>query len=155
MAIYSIHCSPLAGGRDAEAEALKATKLGFCYPAFVFGPLWLAAHRLWLPLLAYVVGLAVVALLAALGVVPPGAAVALELLAAVLIGVEGREWLGLAWERRGQPLVDFIEARDADEAARRYFERVLAVPPAPSGARIASPPRASGIIGSFPEANGR
>ncbi len=154
MAIYSIHCRPLVGGQDAAAEALTAMRLGFSYPAFVFGPFWLAAHRLWLPLLAYVAGLAVFGLLAASGVLAHGALVALEVLAALLIGLEGRNWLGFALARRGLPLVDVIEARNEDEAVRVYFARVLAVAPPPAGARVSLPRATSGVIGSFPEAIG-
>jgi hypothetical protein len=151
--MYAIHCSPLAGGRDAAAEALKATKLGFCYPAFVFGPFWLAAKRLWVALLVYVLGAALVGFLAALGFIAPGALVALEILAAIFIGIEGRHWLGFKLARRGLPLVDIIEARDEDEAARIYFTRALAeASAAPVGPRSAFPRPVSGIIGSFPEA---
>ncbi len=127
--------------------------MGFCYFGFVFGPFWLAAKRLWPPLLVYVAGAALIGFLAASGVVAAPAILALEILAALFIGLEGRNWVGGALARRGLPLVDVIEARDEDEAARVYFTRALAVaPPSPSAARSAPPRSGQDVIGLFPEA---
>jgi hypothetical protein len=153
MAMYAIHCPSLAGDREAAAEAMRATPIGFCYRGFVFGPFWLAVQRLWLPFLIYVAVAALIGFLVASGVFAAPAAVALELAAAVLIGLEGRNWLEAALERRGLPLVDIIEARDEDEAARIYFTRALAAAASsPSGPRLTGPRPVSGIIGLFPEA---
>ena len=153
MAIYAIHCPSLSGDTEAAAERLRATKLGFCYRGFVFGPFWLAAQRLWLPLLVYVAVAGLMGFLVASGVLAAGAVVALEILAALLIGLEGRDWLGLALARRGSPLVDIIEARDEDEAARIYFTRALAAGASARAAAGSGAPRAMpGVIGSLPEA---
>jgi hypothetical protein len=153
--MYAIHCPPLAGDSEAAAEAMRARRVGFSYAGFVFGPFWLLAHRLWGFALAYVVAAALIGFLVDAGVFGAGAAVALELLAAVLIGLEGRNWVGAALTRRGSPLVDIVEAHDADEAARVFFTRALANPAAPRQ-RTAFPipalARSREIIGLFPEA---
>jgi hypothetical protein len=151
--MYAIHCPSMAGDSDAAAEAMRATRIGFCYSGFVFGPFWLAAQRLWLALVVYVAGASLIGFLVASGVFAAPGALALEALAAVLIGLEGRNWLGASLERRGLPLVDIIEARDADEAARIFFTRALAAASsAPLGVRHTGSRPVSGIIGSFPEA---
>ena len=144
--MYAIHCPSMAGDSDAAAEAMRATRIGFCYSGFVFGPFWLA-------LVVYVAGASLIGFLVASGVFAAPGALALEALAAVLIGLEGRNWLGASLERRGLPLVDIIEARDADEAARIFFTRALAAASsAPLGVRHTGSRPVSGIIGSFPEA---
>jgi len=143
--MYAIHCPSMAGDSDAAAEAMRATRIGFCYSGFVFGP--------WLALVVYVAGASLIGFLVASGVFAAPGALALEALAAVLIGLEGRNWLGASLERRGLPLVDIIEARDADEAARIFFTRALAAASsAPLGVRHTGSRPVSGIIGSFPEA---
>jgi hypothetical protein len=154
MTMYAIHCPPLAGDTAVSAETLRARKVGFSYAGFVFGPFWLIAQRLWLCALVYVVGAALLGFLVALGIFAPPAALALELLAALFIGLEGRSWVGAALARRGLPLVDIIFAYDEDEAARAYFTRALASPvDAPSRASFRSAaPRGNEIIGLFPEA---
>ena len=59
MAIYAVHCA--GGGGDAAAlERAKVLKLGFCRAAFVFGPIWLVAHRLWRPLALWALSAALV-----------------------------------------------------------------------------------------------
>ena len=153
MAIYAIHCAPLPGDREGVAESMRATRLGFCYFGFVFGPFWLAARRLWLPLLVYIACAALIGFLVAFGIVAAPAVLALEILAALLIGLEGRNWVAAALARRGLPLVDIIEAHDEDEAARVYFTRTLAVAPPSSSAARSTPPRSGqDVIGLFPEA---
>jgi hypothetical protein len=154
MAMYAIHCPTLAGDSEAAAEKMRARRMGFSYRGFVFGPFWLAAQRLWLPLLVYLVAAALLGFLIAAGLFAAPAAVALELLAGLFIGLEGRNWVGARWARRDLPLVDIIEARDEDEAALIYFTRALANPApvlAPAISRSRRPP-AREIIGLFPEA---
>ncbi len=153
--MFAIHCPPMAGDREAAAQALRARRMGFSYAGFVFGPFWLLAHRLWLPAFIYVALAVVFAGLIGAGVFAAPSAMVLELLAAVFVGLEGRQWVGAALARRGLPLVDIIEAHDADEAARAYFNRALAEPvPAPARADVRAPPPARDreIIGLFPEA---
>jgi hypothetical protein len=152
MAMYAIHCPPLAGDSVAAAEALRARRIGFSYFGFVFGPFWLAAQRLWLPLLVYIAFAALMAFLFTVGVFAAPAALALDLLAGMFIGLEGRNWVGSKLASRGLPLVDIIEARDEDEAALAYFTRELENPvPALPTTRSSRPPT-SEIIGLFPEA---
>jgi hypothetical protein len=154
MAMYAIHCPPLGGDNEAAAEAMRARRMGFSYFGFVFGPFWLAAQRLWLPLIVYFAVAALLSFLFAAGVFAAPAALALDLLAGIFIGLEGRNWVGIKLARRGLPLVDIIEARNADEAARVYFTRALANPTPPPTAPVARSiqPPAGEIIGLFPEA---
>src|ERR1700712_5643465 len=51
MPVYTVH-APAAD--DGEADRFTFVRDGFHFWAFVFGPLWLARHRLWLALLGYI-----------------------------------------------------------------------------------------------------
>src|SRR5947199_7926058 len=55
MPVYTVH-GPMANVTQARsaADRLVFVRDGFHFWAFLFGPLWLAWHRLWLALLGYV-----------------------------------------------------------------------------------------------------
>src|SRR3954471_16043306 len=63
MPVYTVH-APVADGTDPRSatDRFVFVRDGFHFWAFLFGPLWLAWHRLWLALIGYVavwVGIAV------------------------------------------------------------------------------------------------
>ena len=91
MTIFAAHCAPEF---PQSAEALEQTRIyrvGFVWPALIFGPLWLLARRLWRPLALWIVVAALVGAAAACGLLAPGAAVCLYALAAFYLAFEGRE----------------------------------------------------------------
>ena len=92
----------------------------FSWAAFLFGPLWLLAHRAWLPA---VLALAAPVVIAAL--LPPWARPFAGFAQAVLTGVLGRDWVRWSLERRGYALCHVLAARDRDAA----FARLLAARP--------------------------
>ena len=56
MAIYTVHEPPLRTGAAApDPERFIFVRDGFSFWAFLFGPLWMLRHRLWLVLLLYIV----------------------------------------------------------------------------------------------------
>ncbi len=153
MAIYAVHC-PAGEGDAATLERAKFLKLGFCAAAFVFGPIWLLADRLWRPLALWILGAALVGAALASGVLGADAAVWLYALSALYLGLEGRVLQGAALARRGRPLADVVCAADSSTAELGFFERALA-PPAPRSARPHPAPPSSGppeVLGLFPEA---
>jgi hypothetical protein len=89
---------------------------GFSLGALVFGPLWLAAHRAWIPAaFALAAGIAIGA------VATGGARNVLELGLAVLLGLSGRDLWRWSLARRGYVLSQVVTAPTADGA----FERLL------------------------------
>ncbi len=153
MAIYTIHAPPLVGNPALAFDRARVLKTGFSRAALVFGPLWLALHRLWIPLAAWIAAAAAAYGLYYANLVGLAGIAALYLVAAVWIGVEGRGWLSASLERAGLPLVDVVEARGDDEAARVFLNRA---PIAPAPAAPAPPPAHEiGVIGSFPQAQRR
>jgi hypothetical protein len=155
MAIYAVHCSAGDGEPATALERAQVLKLGFCAAAFVFGPIWLIAHRLWRPLALWLLGAALVGFALAGGVLGAGAAFWLYALSALYFGFEGRALQGAALARRGLPLADVVCAADSSTAELAFFTRRSAQP-APRGAPRANlgPPTSAPpeVVGLFPEA---
>jgi hypothetical protein len=89
---------------------------GFRWGAFLFGPLWLARHRAWVP--------AALAAAALIGIVqaPAGALRAVLLAAfALILGLTGNDLRRWSLARRGYLLSDVVAARDAEAALARYL----------------------------------
>ncbi len=117
MRIYAAYLDPASLEQDRGVTMVKE---GMCWPAFFFSFVWAAWHRLWwasLALLAAVV--AASAILAAAGAA--GALCGLAL--AAFVGGAANDWRGRALERRGRRLVAVVAGRNAEDAARRFFER--------------------------------
>ena len=158
MTIFAAHCAP-EFPRSAEAlEQARVYRVGFVWPALVFGPLWLIARRLWRPLALWIVAAALTGAATAHGLLNPGAAFWLYVLAALYLGFEGGALEAAALTRRGRPLADIVCAADSLGAERAFFVRFVDLadaprPPAPPrGGPAASAPHA--VIGLFPEAGG-
>ena len=155
MPIYVIHSPPVVGDPTRALHRARFVASGFSWAGLVFGPLWLAVKRLWLPLGVWFAGAVALEFLVEGRWLAGGGAAALYLLSAVLIGVEGRHWLSVKSARAGLPLADLVEARDEDEAARVFFERVMNAR-RPQGVLSSAPMRENfPVIGLFPEAQRR
>src|SRR2546421_9483607 len=130
MRTYTIHERPdPAADRVDRAEGLVFVKDGFSWAAALFAPIWLLVHRLWLPLLGYVVVSGAFQLPRLLVTFDQRwlglAAFALNL----LIGLEAdtlRRW-GL--ERRGWHTVGTVTGQTAAECERRFFDAWLPAQP--------------------------
>ena len=130
MRTYTIHERPdPAADRVDRAEGLVFVKDGFSWAAALFAPIWLVVHRLWWPLLGYVVvggAFQLVQLTLTFDKRWLGLAVlALHL----LIGFEAdtlRRW-GL--ERRGWRTVGTVSGKTAAECERRFFDAWLPAQP--------------------------
>jgi Protein of unknown function (DUF2628) len=159
MAIYTVHLPPEATTRESVAEKAVFVKEGFSIPGFVFTGLWLLMQRLWLHAIAYLLlfGLAVAAF-RWLGL-PPVAFGGVTALLALLIGLEGHEWIRARYARKGWTHVGTVSGPTLDECERRFFQDWLAAQPAPPQRPLptgetagAQPAR---VLGLFPEARGR
>jgi Protein of unknown function (DUF2628) len=161
MSVYTIHQPPLrAAEASPDPERFVFVRDGFNFWAFLFAPLWMLWHRLWLALLIYVV--VVVGLENAMhfsGVGAGGTAVA-ALLIAFLVGAEASTLRRFTLDRRGYRQVGVVGGTDAEAAERRFFDAWAKAGadkrPGPSAAPSApSPmppmPQAPDIVGLFPE----
>jgi hypothetical protein len=158
MAVYTVHEPPR---RDDDALAhtdrFVFVRDGFSWAAFLFGPLWMLRHRLWL---AFVVFLIVMFALGA------GARVAgdgdwvigIGLVVALFIGFEGSTLRRYGLARRRWNTVGVVVGDDLESAERRFFDAWAAggVPRPPPPAAGSTVPAPSGpIIGLFPEPGAR
>lgn len=157
-------------GNASDVEAMRLVKDGFRPWAFLFGPVWFLAKRLWLGALLVVIAFVVV-----LGAVwflrtTPTALGWISLLLMVLVGLEASTIERWTLRRRGWREADVVTAKNATEAEQKAAERLLAsdpfaakptVPPQPlsrnqpgsTQSEAYSAP--SGVIGLFPEPGGR
>ncbi len=123
MQTFTVHEPPNAApDRVDRAESLVFIKDGFSWGAALFGPLWLLAHRLWWPLVAYLVvygGLEAVRLTAILDQRWLG----LCLLALnLLLAFEGDTLRRWSLQRRGWRMLGAANGRNRSECERRFFD---------------------------------
>jgi hypothetical protein len=160
MAIYTAHVPPEATTPERVAETSVFVKDGFSVPGFVFTGFWLLAQRLWLHAIAYFLlfGLTIVAFWQ-FGL-PRIAFGGVTALLALLIGLEGPEWVRRRYARKGWTHAGTVSGPSLEECERRFFKDWLARdvtpearPAAPS--TVAAAPAAASVLGVFPEARGR
>jgi len=169
MPVYTVH-APVANNSDIRAtDRFAFVRDGFHVWAFLFGPLWLVWHRLWLALIGWIV--MVVALDLAMKGLGAGrtATFAADLLVALLTGFEAATLARWTLSRRKWRQLDIVVADDEESAERRFFDRWAAEQrglrndqsavdrggPPPTreipGQAFSRPSQPDGIIGLFPE----
>jgi hypothetical protein len=122
----------------------------FSLSAFLFGPLWMIWHRLWLELLAYLVGLAVVGWsLYVLGV-GWSAIILIFGLIQLLLGLEATSLVRWSWVSYGWRDGGVVIADDLDVAERRFFDDRVARRPAASAAASGTAPASSAQLPASP-----
>ena len=159
MQSYTIH--PPAPGKGDAAEATLVAD-GWSWPAFIFGPFWLAWHRQWLGLIGY--GLLWGALAWAgmhFGLHPLAASLLSSLLNAAL-ALEGGQIRRWSLARRGSPATGVVTGVNIREAEAKYIVALAKSYSAASAALPKAAPwpamrarAANDVIGLFPEKGGR
>ena len=118
MRVYTVHVPPFSH-RESDPVLIKE---GFSWPAFLFGPLWMLIHHLWLAFVVLVVItilLSVAADAFGLGQVPQAI---VSLAIAVLVGAHGNDMRRRGLTRRGYRDGGVVAARNMDEAITRFFD---------------------------------
>ena len=154
--------------QDGKTAAEQADRCVFLHErfnpgAFLFAPLWMIRHRLWLVLIVYLVGMGLIAY----GLRGSGAGwivVALVFaLVHLLAGLEAATLVRWTRIRHGWRECGVVIADDLDMAERRFFDSRTALRLAAKPAPILSPgqlpaaqvgPSHPDIIGLFPEPGG-
>ncbi len=154
MQTYTVHEPPNASADRADrAESLVFIKEGFSWGAALFGPLWLLAHRLWWPLLGYLVAWAAIEAVRLAAVVDQRW-IGLVLIALnLLLAFEGDSLRRWGYQRRGWRMLGASNGRNRNECERRFFDAWLPTQPViqtqPPQARYAAGGRDWPIIGSL------
>jgi Protein of unknown function (DUF2628) len=161
MSSYTVY-QPPPGVAAAEPHRFVFVRDGFSWPAFLFTPLWMLWHRLWLVLAIYlVISAALDAGLRALGA-SLFTLVLVGLLISLLVGLEAASLRRFKLARRHWRNIGVVTGDDLEDAERRFFDVWIRQGPV---RRPASPPSApastpgssvtstapSGVIGLFPE----
>ena len=159
MAVYTVFEPPRHTGDAAQhGERFVFIRDRFSWSAFLFAPLWMLRHRLWLVLLGYIVVIAAVTFgLMYIGV---GANERILVMALIhlLIGCEAADLRRWTLIRRGWRELGTVIGDDLEAAERRFFDAWVTREeerPAPSSNPSATNSRRAGygsdIIGLFPE----
>jgi hypothetical protein len=91
---------------------------GFSWGALIFGPLWLAVHRAWVPAVLTIATGVLILFLAT-----DGASVALLGALVLFLGLSGHDLRRWSLDHRGYLLAQVIAARDDLEALGRLLNR--------------------------------
>ena len=174
MPVYTVHAPEPNNSGIRAADRFAFVRDGFHFRAFLFGPLWLVWHRLWLALIGWIAVTVAVGLgLSALGA-GTGTILFADFLIAFLMGLEAASLQRWTLSRRKWRQLDIVVADDEETAERRFFERWTArqrgltndqwavdrggPPPTRNipGQPFSKPPPMpqGGIIGLFPEPGG-
>jgi hypothetical protein len=91
---------------------------GFSWGALLFGPIWLAVHRVWVAAVLTLAATIVIVVLAR-----DGTATALLTALIVLLGLSGNDLRRWSLDHRGYLLAQVVVARDELEALGRLLDR--------------------------------
>lgn len=158
MTIYTVHEPPRRQSDQVHADGFRFVRDGFYLWAFVFPPLWMIWHRLWLVLLLSAAGIAVLDFGLAASRIPATSIVIIDLLIAWLVALEASSLRRWTLARRGWRFAGIVSAQNPQEAERRFFDKWAgpvespAPPERPQPAlHPRRPPEGPGVVGLFPE----
>jgi Protein of unknown function (DUF2628) len=160
MAIYTVYEPPPRGADPRHADRLVFVRDGFFWSAFLFAPLWMLRHRLWLAFMLYVAVAVAVGAGAQFFRLSAGITVAAGFLLSLLIGFEASTLRRWALARRKWTNVGVVVGDDLELAERRFFDAWIRHAPL---SRSAQPSPGAGmrshaesdVIGLFPQPGGR
>jgi hypothetical protein len=123
MPVYTVHAPVTNGTGFAAADRFAFVRDGFHFWAAVFGPIWLARHRLWLALIGWI--LAIVGIDLAMASLGAGRSAIFwaNVLIALLMGFEAASLRRWTFSRRNWRQLDIVVADDEEAAERRFFDR--------------------------------
>ena len=159
MSIYTVHEPPLRAGTPApEPERYVFVRDGFSFWAFLFGPLWMLRHRMWLVFALFVVISIVLEGLVVVAGASDAVLAAVGLLISLWVGLEAATLRRFTLRRRGWTDVGVVSGEDREAAECRFFDAWLQRGPQAPAQPVISPqalnssrPVTSGVVGLFPE----
>jgi Protein of unknown function (DUF2628) len=101
-----------------QGTAPVLVREGFSWGALLFGPLWLAAHRAWIPAV-----LAAVATVLILCLSKDGLMMASLTALILLLGLSGQDLRRWSLDHRGYLITQVVAARNELDALERLLER--------------------------------
>lgn len=121
--VFTVHQPQLPAADPLQrCEEIELVREGFAWPAFIFGPLWLIANRMWLVLAGFA---ALWTLVQLVFMVLPGGAKAVGLAWLVIslgFGLEANELRRWTLARRGYRTIAAVAGNSLDECEHRFFQ---------------------------------
>src|SRR6266446_3253730 len=123
MAVYTAHePPPKRDGEPPAPERFVFVRDGFSFWAFLFGPLWMLRHRMWLGFFGFVAVAASLEFAIRLLGLSGDVSVVVGLLLALLIGFEAGTLRRFTLARRKWTNIGVIVGDDRESAERRFFD---------------------------------
>jgi len=145
MLTFTVHEPPNPpADRVDRAESIVFIKEGFSWMAALFAPIWLIVHRLWWPLLAFVVLIGVVQLVKLVTGLDERWAGLAVLALNLLVGFEADTLRRWTLERRGWRTLGSVSGKTTDECERRFFDTWLPSQPIIAASTQSDLPRGGG-----------
>ncbi len=154
MLTFTVHEPPdPPADRVDRAESLVFIKDGFSWAAALFAPIWLIAHRLWWPLIGFILlsgSFDVIKRVSDIDARWTGLAI---VTLSLLVGFEADTLRRWSLERRGWRMLGSVTGKNAAECERRFFESWLPSQPIIAPRAESKPPsggrwRMGGLIGA-------
>lgn len=139
MVTYTVHEPPHpSADRVDRADELRFIKDGFSWLTAVLPPLGLALKGLWLPLAAFLAGIAVLGSLLSAAGMPPAWIGLVVTAIAIYLGFEISTIERAMLDRAGWRMLGTVTGRNIAECERRFFESWLPDQPVITVARSGS-----------------
>jgi len=123
MAVYTVHEPPPTPEESApDPERFVFVRDGFSFAAFLFGPLWMLWHRMWLVCFGYVIVAGILEFALHSVAASTGMTTLAGFLLALLIGFEGPSLRRFALARRRWSNVGIIVGDNLESAEQRFFD---------------------------------
>ena len=162
MSVYTVYEPPLRAGEVVpDPDRFVFVRDGFYFWAFVFAPLWMLRHRMWLVLFLYILVAAAIENASYYAGAGATGVALIQLLLSFLVGLEASTLRRFTLQRRGFRNAGIVVGDDLESAEQRFFNAWVeaassrrSAPPVPSPVQVASAPRVSqtpDIVGLFPE----
>ncbi len=120
--IYTVHTNSWSASADGDAVLIKE---GFCWPAFLFGPLWALWHGMWRTAIVLVILSGAVSGIALVAGFAEAGDLALSAGLQVAMGLWANDWRRYVLARRDILERGAIAARRMRDAERRYLAGVV------------------------------
>lgn len=123
MAAFTVFLPPSRNGASPSPEKIVFLRDAFSWPAFLFGPLWLAWRRAFAAATVSLIVLIALSIALSTLQLPAGAGAWLGLAFGVWLGFEGSGLVASTLRRRGYVETDIVVADALEEAEEVFFAR--------------------------------
>ena len=116
--IYTVHARSWSPASDADAVFIKE---GFCWPGFVFGPIWALWFGMWRTAIFLFLLSVVLSIIVVVSGMTYGAELTVTLALQAIVGLWGNDWRRYVLARRDFAERGVVSGRKLADAERHYF----------------------------------